>query len=148
MKDLRSMKKDENFDNELKKIETEAMLIKLVVSSTRSLDTLLQTISKQNFSRKKTMKAMVTILDSSYSANKDECIFVAFIGSKFVKDPPITTSRAHKVIEDYEDEQDPLDFFNELLSEHIKENKYKDKKKDLERLEEKDKKLSILKAKK
>lgn len=64
------------------------------------------------------MKEEVTILDSTCSADEDESIFIFFMASKSIKDPPTTTSRSSKFFEDNYDEL--LDTYNELFWEHIK----------------------------
>lgn len=67
------------------------------------------------------MKVDVTILDSSNSANEEECNYITFMASKTLKDTSITILQSHQGFKDDEDEQEKIiDTCNELLNEHIK----------------------------
>lgn len=63
-------------------------------------------------------------MDSSYSAEEDDCNFISFMASKTFKKPSIIISKARSFDEEDEDEYDELlGTYNELLSEHIKSEK-------------------------
>lgn len=65
------------------------------------------------------MKVKVTIFYSGYSV--DEYNFIAFMASKFPKDPLTMTSQGHRGFEeDVDDQYELLDTYKELLKEHIK----------------------------
>lgn len=88
------------------------------------------------------MKAKVIIFDSSYSFNKDEGNFITIITFKTPKDPSTITSMSNQGFED--DGNELIDSYNMLFKKHIKSKNTR--KLAFESLEEKDKKLSALKA--
>lgn len=51
-------------------------------------------------------EAGVTILDSSYSVNENDCNFITFMASMSNYNLPTKTSQSHKDFEEDEDDQD------------------------------------------
>lgn len=66
-----------------------------------SKDAISPTVYQKKISiEKNEIKVNVTILGSSYSADKNECNFKAFMAFKSYEDPPKTTSQDHNGFEE------------------------------------------------
>lgn len=67
------------------------------------------------------LKIKVTILDSSYGDDKNDCNFITIMALKFNEEPLTTTSKSRRFVEEDEDNKDEImNIYNDLLKEHIK----------------------------
>lgn len=143
MKDSRIRKNYDQFDDELERPLNRSQVNQIKCfecEKPRFIAT--NYFSKKNRYGKRVMKAKVSILDCSYNANKDYYNFIAFMASKFVKDPSIVISKGKRGDkEEQKDKDELLNLYNEVLMQHIKSEK--GRMKTLESLKEKDKSLTF-----